>query len=317
MENKKQSVKNDYKDHKLRWDLLPIETIENLVKVYSFGAEKYSENSWQNLPNFWERYKAAMLRHLCALEKGELIDSESGLPHTSHLMWNAVALDWGLSHDKFKKVYKDIPGYEKYYYADTDGNIYSKDRWHNTKSGGFLRKGTMLKPSKNNKGYLNVVLSVDGKYKTEKVHRLIAKAFIPNPNNLLEVNHKNEDKTDNSVLNLEWCDRIYNMNYGTINQRLSQNSDSKNRVKLIDKIDKNTNVIIQTYDSIASVKEDGYDPSYIVKVCKGLKKEAYGYYWKYNEEYKHEQLLNTLNKRIEEKINNCNKLLDDIENGTT
>lgn len=311
-----ESIKNDYKDHKLRWDLLPIETVENLVKVYSFGVEKYSENSWQNLPNFWERYKAALLRHLCALEKGELIDSESGLPHTSHLMWNAVALDWGLSHDKFKKVYKDIPGYEKYYYADTDGNIYSKDRWHNTKSGDFFRKGTMLKPSKNNKGYLNVVLSINGKYKTEKVHRLIAKTFIPNPNNFPEINHKNEDKTDNSVLNLEWCDRIYNMNYGTINQRLSQNADSKNRVKAIDKIDKTNNTIIQTYNSISSIREDGYDPSYIVKVCKGLKKEAYDYYWRYNQKNKQDQLLKALDKRIEEKVNNCNKILDEIQNGT-
>ena len=57
--NKNVSKKNDFKDNKLRWDLLPLETIENLVKVYSFGSKKYSDNSWQNLDNFWERYKAA------------------------------------------------------------------------------------------------------------------------------------------------------------------------------------------------------------------------------------------------------------------
>lgn len=309
--NESTSKKNDFKDNKLRWDLLPLETIENLVKVYSFGSKKYSDNSWQNLDNFWERYKAALLRHLTAIEKGEFYDKESGLPHSSHLMWNAVALDYGFTHGKGKVVYKDIPGYEEFYYADSNGNIYSKDRFHNTSQGGFIKKGRMLKPFKNNRGYLNVSLCGNNGQKTEKVHRLIAKTFLDNPNNYQEINHKNEIKDDNRVINLEWCDRLYNMNYGTIRSRLSEHADSKNRVKPIVRLNKNGDVI-RKYESITSVKEDGFDPSYVLKVCRGTKQEAYGFVWKYDD-LSDNSLLEKLNKRIEEKINNCNKILDELE----
>lgn len=86
------SIKNDRLDHKLRWELLPLDLVEHLVAVYTFGAEKYSENSWQNLPDGYRRYKAALFRHIVAFEKGETIDPESGLPHLAHAAWNALAL---------------------------------------------------------------------------------------------------------------------------------------------------------------------------------------------------------------------------------
>lgn len=86
------SVKNDRKDGKPRWELLPLELVEDVVKVYTFGAEKYAENSWQNLDDGYRRYKAALLRHIVAYEKGEVTDPESGLPHMAHAAWNALAL---------------------------------------------------------------------------------------------------------------------------------------------------------------------------------------------------------------------------------
>lgn len=86
------SIKNDIIDNKLRWDLLPLDLIEKIVEVFSFGAKKYSPNTWQKLPDGYNRYKAAMLRHLTAHEKGELYDKESGLPHLAHMAWNAIAL---------------------------------------------------------------------------------------------------------------------------------------------------------------------------------------------------------------------------------
>lgn len=88
----KESVKNDRKDDKLRWDLLPLNLIEMVVKVFHFGAKKYGENRWQNLPDAYNRYKGAMLRHLVAHEKGEVLDPESGLPHLAHMAWNALAI---------------------------------------------------------------------------------------------------------------------------------------------------------------------------------------------------------------------------------
>ena len=77
---------------KLRWDLLPLDLVEKLVEVYTFGAQKYAPNTWQNLPDGYNRYKAAMLRHLTAHEKGEVIDTESGLLHLAHCCWNALAM---------------------------------------------------------------------------------------------------------------------------------------------------------------------------------------------------------------------------------
>lgn len=90
----KTSFKNDRKDNKPRWELLPIEVLEEVVKVYTFGAEKYAENSWQNLENGKERYYAALMRHLVAWRKGETKDEESQLHPLSHVIWNAIALLW-------------------------------------------------------------------------------------------------------------------------------------------------------------------------------------------------------------------------------
>lgn len=86
------SVKNDRKDGKLRWELLPLDLVEYLVRVYTFGAEKYAPNSWQNLEDGYQRYKAALMRHMVAYEKGEFADPESGLPHLAHMAWNALAM---------------------------------------------------------------------------------------------------------------------------------------------------------------------------------------------------------------------------------
>lgn len=273
------SKKNDFLDNKPRWDLLPLQEISDVVDVYTMGSKKYSDNSWQNLEDGYQRYKAALLRHLNELENGNIVDEESGLLHTAHIMWNAIALNYYLKHGE-PVVFKDIVGFEDYYYVDNLGNVYSKNRFHRTNHNGFYRKGIKIKPSKTKTGYLQVILSVNGKSYTKKVHRLVAEAFLPNPNNLLEINHKNEDKSDNRVSNLEWCTREYNMNYGNIHYKLSKNSDARNRVKPILKLSLNNNLLCE-YPSVINVAKDGYDPSFIVKVCKGKKNTAYGFKWKY------------------------------------
>lgn len=87
-----ESIKNDYKDHKLRWDLLPLAEIEDIVKVYTAGADKYGSNKWQGLPDGYNRYKGAMLRHLMEFEKGNPIDEETGCLHLAQVAWNAIAM---------------------------------------------------------------------------------------------------------------------------------------------------------------------------------------------------------------------------------
>lgn len=104
---------------------------------------------------------------------------------------------------------RDIPGYEGLYAATSCGKIWS----HKSKK--------FLSPS-NWKGYLKVCLRKDGKTITCRVHRLIALAYLPNPLNLSQVNHKDEDTTHNWINNLEWCSAKYNTNYGLRNEKVSK-----------------------------------------------------------------------------------------------
>ena len=87
-----ESKKNDRLDDKLRWELLPLEDVEDIVKVYTAGAKKYGPNTWQNLPDGYNRYKAAFFRHLLEHEKGNWIDEETGSIHLAQCVWNAIAM---------------------------------------------------------------------------------------------------------------------------------------------------------------------------------------------------------------------------------
>ena len=101
------------------------------------------------------------------------------------------------------EMIKEITDFPKYL-IDTDGNIYNK------------RTNKKLKISDNGRGYKKISLyTEEGKTVNKYIHRLVAETFIDNPNNLPEVNHIDENKANNSVDNLEWCDRKYNNNYGS------------------------------------------------------------------------------------------------------
>ena len=88
----KEGKKNDYVDGKLRWDLLPLKEIEDIVRVYTAGAKKYGDNNWQYLDDGYNRYKAALFRHLLEYEKGNKIDEETGCLHLAQVAWNAIAM---------------------------------------------------------------------------------------------------------------------------------------------------------------------------------------------------------------------------------
>ena len=112
--------------------------------------------------------------------------------------------------------WRSIEGYEGLYEVSNTGQVRSLDRYVKGKGKSYrLQKGKMLSPIKNKDGYLQVNLCCNGKNKMFLVHRLAAQAFLLNPDNLPEINHKDEDKTNNSVDNLEYCDRSYNINYGS------------------------------------------------------------------------------------------------------
>ena len=117
------------------------------------------------------------------------------------------------------EVWKDVVGYEGLYKVSDRGNVYSVERMD---SRGNKIGGRILRPTPNTKGYLQVQLCENGKSKKKYTHRLVLEAFLENPNNLPEVNHKDEDKTNNELSNLEWCTREYNNNHGTRTERVTQ-----------------------------------------------------------------------------------------------
>jgi len=117
------------------------------------------------------------------------------------------------------EIWKDIEGFEGLYQVSNMGRVRSLDR---KDARGNHRKGKMRADECDRYGYRTVSLCRDGNAKHRLVHRLVAEAFIPNPDGLSEVNHLDEDKMNNAVSNLEWCSRPYNINYGTHNERMAK-----------------------------------------------------------------------------------------------
>lgn len=178
---------------------------------------------------------------------------------------------------------KDIKDFEGLYAITSCGRVWS------------YRKQKFLQPNTDKDGYLYVVLSVNQKRKTVKIHRLVANAYIQNDNNFTQVNHRDENKQNNCVNNLEWCDSKYNDNYGTRNKRMGENHKGKT---IGDKHPVSKKIIcIETMIVYGSIREASRECNIhsgcICKCCKRERETAGGFHWMYYNDYL--KLQNDLN----------------------
>lgn len=167
---------------------------------------------------------------------------------------------------------RPIPGWEKEYAIDREGNVYSLKRKR-------VAKTKRIEDQINVHGYRTIKLYKNGEYKRMKVHRLVAFAYIPNPENLPTINHKNEIKTDNRVENLEWSSLIDNLQYGTRTKRAAESLS----IPIV-------SVNLETgeekrYSSMISAKKDGYDQGCISRCVNGVMKAYKGHKFYKESEY--------------------------------
>lgn len=180
-----------------------------------------------------------------------------------------------------EEVWKNIEGYEGRYQVSNLGNVLSL----NYRNHGYAKQ---LTPKCNNNGRLWVELFADKKRKPFLIHRLVAAAFIPNLEGHPQINHKDENPKNNRVENLEWCTQEYNIQYyldrHPAEKRKPRTSTNKYGVRLTLTIEQMTltGEVVRRWDNSRQVaKELGWSDWSISECCRGKRKTAHGYIWRY------------------------------------
>ena len=168
-----------------------------------------------------------------------------------------------------KEIWRDIKGYEGKYMVSNTGKVKSLNYNRTGKEG-------IMESHVNVYGYLRVKLCKDGRKKWYMINRLVAQAFLPNPDNLPEVNHKDEDKTNNCVDNLEYCSSSYNKNYGTRTKRSAEKLS-----KPVFSVNKESGLIMWWQSAHEAERCTGINQGHICACCNGKLKSAGGHIWFY------------------------------------
>ena len=184
-----------------------------------------------------------------------------------------------------QEIWKDVKGYEGYYQISNKGRVRSLDRTIIFKNGGkHFFKGKIISQTVSKTGYWISTLSKNCYSRTTKVHILIAKAFIPNPLNKPQVNHKDLNKLNNKISNLEWVTAKENMQHAWRNGAIRSTIGTGKNILMLDK---KTKKVLKDFNSITNVKK------YLnIKECASIykcihrydRKSAYGYDWRYKDE---------------------------------
>lgn len=184
-----------------------------------------------------------------------------------------------------KEIWKDIKGYEGIYQVSNLGRVRSLNRTYILNNGNpQSAKGQIMSQYDTKDGYKGIKLRGLCVRKSFRVHRLVAQTFIPNPENLPEVNHKDENKHNNIVSNLEWCTPKYNANYGTVKERLSI-SHKRNPIysKPVAQFSMDGEFVKSYPSAKEAAKQTGLHAQNIGACCRGIYSHSGGYRWQYAE----------------------------------
>lgn len=178
-----------------------------------------------------------------------------------------------------EEIWKDIDNYEGLYQVSNLGNVKSLNYNH-------TGNPRLLKPHESESGYYYVYLRKDKHTTGFRVHRLVASAFVPNPDNKPQVNHINENKKDNRAINLSWMTAKENSNYGTRNRRISTCLSDGRTGRKYGKHSRAKPVYCVELDKVFSCASEAGDTLHITKsnisrVCNGNGYTAGGYHWYY------------------------------------
>lgn len=172
-----------------------------------------------------------------------------------------------------------VPGYEGWYQVSTRGRVRSVDRWVTDKNGiKYFIKGRILQPQRDRNGYLHIMLYRDGKHRKFYVHRLVAMAWLDNPENKPQVNHRDENPSNPDVFNLSYCTASENINYGTRNKR---HADSLS--KPVQALDPETGQVVKEFPSAKEAERNGFNLGHVAACCRGEYgyRTHKGYIWRY------------------------------------
>lgn len=183
-----------------------------------------------------------------------------------------------------KEIWKPVVGYEGFYEVSSIGRVRSLARIVECNDGRKRKiKDRILKCSRNSGGYYGITLHKDGCTKSVNIHRIVAEAFVPNPLEKEEVNHKDENPSNNHASNLEWVTAKENNNYGTRKER-ARKAIVEAQGRAVRQLSRDGELVAE-YESLSEAYgATGAFISNIVKCARGEYKTAGGYIWKYKDE---------------------------------